>query len=303
MSAKNPNLQASRILNATRVAQAADDTPVTDWSLSAPFIVVMQLDETAGPWTATYKIRWRRTLGTFADLGATGEMKTTTATDLTNGNAVTIGEKACTNTPSGPWQDGEEVEGTGTADSITLQDEDYTEVHFAVDPADANDFQEYEFEIYDVTNGAAIGTAEATLTTGAGAASYDLVPSDSYILLAADNVTMEYETDDDLVPSDSYILLAADNVTVEYVVVYDLVPSDSYILLAADNVTVEYVVVYDLIPSDSYILLAADNVTMEYETTDDLIPSDSYILLAADNVTVEYETTDDLIPSDSYIIM
>jgi len=138
-------------------------------------------------------------------------------------------------------------------------------------------------------------------TDGSGAASYDLVPSDSYILLAADNVTVEYETTDDLIPSDSYILLAADNVTVEYMEIHDLVPSDSYILLAADNVTVEYMEIHDLVPDDSYILLAADNVTVEYETTDDLIPSDSYILLAADNVTVEYETTDDLIPSDSYI--
>lgn len=166
MTQKAPDLNASRILNGSRVPQAADDTPVTGWTKSDSFIVAFQLDEKFGPWTAAYKIRWRNVTdsGSFADLAATGEMKWATDTDLQNGNAVLIGEKACTADPGGTWEDGEEIEGDYLTESIALDDEDYTEIHVAITGADGDDGDQYEFEIYDDSNGAAVGTALASLT-------------------------------------------------------------------------------------------------------------------------------------------
>jgi len=165
MSAKDPNFTDGRFASATRVALAADNTSITDHALADKFILACQLDEQAGPWTAVYKVQWRRVLGTFADLGSSTEMAYTTDTDLVNGDAVVIGEKIVTETPSATWVDGEEVEGTGTADSITLIDERYTEIQFAIDPANALNDQAYEFQVYDVTNGASIGVFVGTLTT------------------------------------------------------------------------------------------------------------------------------------------
>ncbi|MFX1300369.1 MAG: hypothetical protein ACFFDE_05445 [Promethearchaeota archaeon] len=162
-----PVLTASRLLNASRSPLAADDTDVTDYNKAYELIVVAQIDEEKGPWEAQYSLQWRDVTdeGSFADLAATGEIKWGTATDLQNGNAVVIGEKACTNTPSGSsWQDGEEVEGTAVCDSINLGDEYYTEIHFAVNPNDAEAGHEYEFQLYDSTNSAAIGVLLAGIT-------------------------------------------------------------------------------------------------------------------------------------------
>ena len=95
LATAKPVLIASRILNASRVAQAADNTGVTEWKKANEFIIVFQLDEAKGPWTAAYKLQWKVAGGTYADLAATGAIKWGTVTDLVNGNAVVIGEKAC----------------------------------------------------------------------------------------------------------------------------------------------------------------------------------------------------------------
>jgi len=165
-----PVLTASRILNASRVAQAEDDTDVTNWAKANEFIVVAQIDEEKGAWPAQYSLQWRDVTdeGSFVDIAETGEIKWGTATDLQNGNAVVIGEKACTNTPAGSdWQDGEEVEGAAVCDSINLADECYCEIHFACNPPDAEAGHEYEFQLYDYTNSAAIGVLLAGITIAA----------------------------------------------------------------------------------------------------------------------------------------
>ena len=161
-----PVLIASRILNASRVAQAADDTGVTEWKKANEFIIVFQLDEGKGPWTAAYKLQWKVSGGTYADLAITGAIKWGTVTDLVNGNAVVIGEKACTATggPGSTWQDGWEVEGASTSSSIALADECYTEIQFACSAADAEAEAQYYFQIYDNTNSAVVAEAAATLT-------------------------------------------------------------------------------------------------------------------------------------------
>jgi len=163
--AERPVLAASRLLNASRVPLAADNIDVIGYNKANEFIVVAQIDEEKGPWNTQYTLRWRDVAGgAFAPLAAAGKIKWGTATDLINGNAVVIGEKACTNTPAGSdWQDGEEVEGAATCDAINLADEYYTEIHFACNPNDADAGHEYEFELWDENNGAAVGTLLATI--------------------------------------------------------------------------------------------------------------------------------------------
>ena len=59
MSNKLPNYEVNRILNASLVAQEADDTPVTGWDISAEFVIAFQVDATT-PWgPENYEIQWR----------------------------------------------------------------------------------------------------------------------------------------------------------------------------------------------------------------------------------------------------
>jgi hypothetical protein len=84
--------------------------------------------------------------------------------------------------PARPGRTGEEVEGAATSDAINLADEYYTEVHFAVNPAAALASKQYEFELYDQTNGSAIGTGAAAITIAAqiGPPSVVLNTADGY---------------------------------------------------------------------------------------------------------------------------
>lgn len=193
-----PILYASRILNASRVAQAADNTGVAGWTKTNEFIVVFQLDEEKGPWTAAYKLQWRNDTdsptGTYNDLASTGEIKWGSATDLANGNAVVIGEKACTATGASgsTWQDGWEVEGASTSSSLALKDEYYTEIQFACNSSDAHNGDAYSFQIYDATNSAVVGTASAKLKTVQTAPSIALNTADLYDFGSDTTPTLEF---------------------------------------------------------------------------------------------------------------
>ena len=169
-----PVLIANRLLSATRVALANDNTGVTGYNKANQFIVAFQIDEEKGPWNAQYTLRWRNVTdaGSFAAIAATGEMAWGSATDLVNGTAITTKQCQGTGGAGSTWQNGEEVEGAATSDAINLADEFYTEVHFAVDPSGAHDGDQYEFQLWDETNGAAIGTGAAALTTAGGAVTY-----------------------------------------------------------------------------------------------------------------------------------
>lgn len=161
-----PVLSASRIANASRVAQASDDTSVTNWSKADELVLATQLDEQKGPWTAAYKLRWRDVTdaGSFADLASTGECKFGPGASLTDNNAVTIGEVICTNNPGGTFVNGYEKVGTSTTPSLALADEDYTELQFSISLEDSQSGHQYEFEVYDSTNSASIGTCLAAVT-------------------------------------------------------------------------------------------------------------------------------------------
>jgi hypothetical protein len=166
VSYKPPVYIANRLLSATKVALANDNTGVIDYDKANHFIVVFQIDEETGPWNAQYTLRWRNVTdsGSFAAIAATGQMAWSSSTDLVNGQAIT--SKYCQGTggSGSTWQNGEEVEGAATSDAINLADERYTEIAFAVNPAAALAGKVYAFELYDQTNGAAIATGTGTLT-------------------------------------------------------------------------------------------------------------------------------------------
>lgn len=169
-------LTGSRIADATFAAsipdwQAAEDADVTDWDTGVDVIFAAMVETTKhGGASANIEIRWRNVTdsGTFAALSASGELTWSGVTDLVNGNAVTSGEAGCTPTSGSTWANGTEREGANSV-STTIAQNEYTEHHWAVDFSNALDSKQYEFEIYDTTAGASLGTCAAQITTAAAA--------------------------------------------------------------------------------------------------------------------------------------
>jgi len=133
-----PILYASRICKADRTPLAADNTDATVRFTNNNIIVVFQLDEEKGPWTSTYSIRWRNESdnpgGAFTELSSSGELKIGSDTDLVNATSLGVGDTLCTaQGAGGSYGDGYEVEGTAISSSLTLADEEWGELHFAVD--------------------------------------------------------------------------------------------------------------------------------------------------------------------------
>jgi len=140
------------------------------WPKTTDFILCMRIYTSKGPIARAYKLRWRKVGGTFVDVGATGDITYNADTVLTDGSSVTSGERRVTlYFPDFTWQDGMENEGdnilpdTGT---YSLADEYYSELQWALSCDDAEDEAEYEFELWDVTEGVSIGTCGATITIG-----------------------------------------------------------------------------------------------------------------------------------------
>jgi hypothetical protein len=155
----------SRILNASRVDQSgSDNADVTNWAKADAFILAVNINSDGKDTVAAqYKLRWRVSGGTFADVASTGAIKFG-STDLTNGATIAVGGRKCSSVGGDTWQTGYEVEGTALSTSINLADEYETEVHFSLSCADATSGALYEFELYDATAGASRNTCGATLT-------------------------------------------------------------------------------------------------------------------------------------------
>ena len=158
----------SRICDSDRVDQSgADNADVVDWVKTNDFILAVNINSNGKDTrSAQYKLRWRDVTdeGSFADVGATGEIHYNAATVLVNGAAIDVSDRRCDSQGEDAWQDGEEVEGASLTDAIDLPDEYETEIHFALDCSGAEDGHEYEFELYDNTQGASRGTCGASLT-------------------------------------------------------------------------------------------------------------------------------------------
>ena len=181
MANKLPTLTMCAWSNvSTRVKIGNDGDNLTDWTVGDSVILAIQIDATT-PWgPEVYKVRWRASGGTFADLGAATEIAYESTSALTNGDAVSSGESECSNVPGGStWEDGLEAEGTGTFSAFTHTDEYYTELQIALNTANAQYATTYELELYAVTSGAPLATLTVTLTSESAPVTFDLLGSSS----------------------------------------------------------------------------------------------------------------------------
>jgi len=151
----------------------------TAWTKTDDFILATRIYGSKGAYNFAYKLKWRNVTdgGVFADVGATGEISFSADTVLVNGQALPIGSKICDEQGSGAkaiftWQDGLESEGDNIlpdSGTYSLADEYYTELQWALSCDDAHDEDEYEFALFELTNGTSIGTCLTSITMAAAA--------------------------------------------------------------------------------------------------------------------------------------
>ena len=167
-----PVLDGSRICEADRtVISSVDDEDVANWDRTLDFILAVCLDSNSkGCAAATFKLQWRRVLGSFADVEAATEINFNADTVLVDGANIAEVDRRCTGPGSADgWQAGEEVEGDNLSDAITLADDYETEIHWGLDCSGALFGQQYEFQIWNITENAAVNGPCGCLLTMAAA--------------------------------------------------------------------------------------------------------------------------------------
>lgn len=169
-----PSLAASRILSdADRSSLSSTDNGDVTALAKGNFILATVIgydgEDTAA---SAYKLQWRDVTdsGSFADVASTGEIKWAASSSvLADGNAVTSSERKCTAVATGQtWQDGVESLGDNAIPSsgtLDLGSDCFTELHWGLSCADAQDGHQYEFLLYNVTASASTGTCLAQITT------------------------------------------------------------------------------------------------------------------------------------------
>jgi hypothetical protein len=161
------DLSGSRLQNATRVNQAAEDADVVDWPKANDFILCAMVEAVGvGGASGTLELRWRNVTdsGSFVALSGSGELTWSATTDLVNGAAVTVDEQVCTPIAAGTRADGVEREGANDV-TPTLPQDYYVAAHWAIDASGGLDGKQYEFEIYDATDASQVGLCLAQITT------------------------------------------------------------------------------------------------------------------------------------------
>jgi len=141
------------------------------WNKNNDFILAVRIYTSKGPLARAYKLRWRNVTdsGTFADVGATGEITYSATTGLTDEDDLLLTEKLCDVQSEYTWQNGKENEGDNilpNSGTYSLADEYYTELQWALNCNGALDEHKYEFELWDITDGISIGTCLASITMG-----------------------------------------------------------------------------------------------------------------------------------------
>ncbi len=140
-----------------------------NWDKANDFILATGIYGSKGPYDRAYKLRWRKVGGTFVDVGATGAITYSADTVLVDGTSLLIESKICAAQNGYAWQNGMESEGDNLlpdSGTYSLTDEYYTEFQWALSCDDAEDEAEYEFELWDNTEGVSLGTCGATITMG-----------------------------------------------------------------------------------------------------------------------------------------
>lgn len=146
------------------------------WTKTNDFILATRIWGSKGPHVQAFKLRWRKVGGTFADIGATGAINYSADTVLVDDIAILIENRKTLIQSGYTWQNGLENEGNNLlpeSGTYSLADEYYTELQWALNCDDAEDEAEYEFELWDTTEGASIGTCLATITMAVASAAKD----------------------------------------------------------------------------------------------------------------------------------
>lgn len=160
-------LAASRIADASRVDQSgSDDGDVTDWDPTDDFILatILTCDKDLG--NRAYKLQWRDVTdeGAFTDVVATGEINYTAATVLQDAQYHTDPQYRLCNAPPGyDWHRVYENEGNNSSLG-NMPDDSSTEIQWALSPSSAQYSHQYDFQVYDTTEGGTIGTVLSSLT-------------------------------------------------------------------------------------------------------------------------------------------
>jgi hypothetical protein len=165
---------ASRFGEADRTPLgSADDQDITGWVVGTDFILAVTWSTNKGPMDRALRVEWRNVTdeGTFAPVGATGEITYNADTVIVDEEDIAWSERICTTQPSGyTWVLGYGNEGDNTipdTGTITYADDTFSEHQCALACDGAHGGDEYEFRLYDTSVGVALGTCACTLTMAA----------------------------------------------------------------------------------------------------------------------------------------
>jgi hypothetical protein len=159
--------EGGRFADATRSWQAAEETAVTAWPIDDLGIFAVSLGATGGNLAnQTPQLYWRNKTdaGSFAAVGASGEVKYTTVSGLTDESDVTSGEAGTSSGKTYTTCNTCEQENSHQATSTTtVNDGFFTELQVGVSFADGDAGDEYEFALYE--SAAQVGSASVSTVT------------------------------------------------------------------------------------------------------------------------------------------
>lgn len=146
-----PKIDLCSIATAERIQPAAVRTDV-ERHKSFKFIYEVCLRPDANATSAcTIKMQWRAVGGTWADLTSAGALKYTTGTVLVNDNTLAAENCIYDGVPTFEYVEGKEcTDGQVAVPALAI--DQYTQIQYAVDPADATDGTEYEFQFINTTD-------------------------------------------------------------------------------------------------------------------------------------------------------
>lgn len=161
------SIHGSRILDSDRVDESgSDDANVDDWDVNDDFILAIccTVDKAIG--SRSYKLMWRDVTddSAFVDVAYASEINYNADTVLVNATVHDITYARC-DVPSGYdfWQV-QDSEGDNTHVGW-FGDDNYAEYHWGLSAYGYSDYgHEYAFQLYDITEGAIIGTCGSTIT-------------------------------------------------------------------------------------------------------------------------------------------
>lgn len=161
----------SRIADSSRSWEAACDVDISNWDKANEFILSTWMTSSIGHGNETknWKLQWKRTGGSFADVTATSEIAWGTNTALTNDTNIISGTSATCFT----FGNGEESEGDNVQ-ALRIDSGNNGEIQWALGfGAGALDSQEYEFQIVN-TDDTTQATCSCSITTAAPPSTYKI---------------------------------------------------------------------------------------------------------------------------------